>query len=121
MSPTKHTNTTKRTSRLSDKGKETWLTTWQAPDGVRHLALAKRERTDLLHLVDVFTPCDDYTRDALDNTSADMAVTCVACLASKFAVVCARMNLAAIDLLNEGELLEHFVDFDAMSILYDPW
>jgi hypothetical protein len=123
VSLTKHTSTTKRTSRAK-KAKEidktAWLTTWQDTPGVRHLALAKREDKDH-YLVDVFTPCNGYICNALDNTGTEMAVTCVACLNSTFAGQCNAMNLEAIDHLDDSDLVDHFLDHDAMSILYDPW
>lgn len=115
MSPTKRTSTTKPTSK---KGSFAWLTTWADTPGVRHHALAKVRRNDWA-FVDVFTPCLAYVKDAYDNTDNDGTVTCLPCLHSAFAEQCKRMNLEAIKRLSESDLLDHFIDRDAMAITYE--
>jgi hypothetical protein len=126
VSPSKRTSTTTRTSKrtrprpLSEADKKAWLTTWQDSNGVRHDALAKREDEDL-YLVDVFTACEGYIGGALDNTGTEMVVTCVACMNSSFKAQGKVMNIDAIDHLDDSDLLDYFLDHDAMSALFNPW
>lgn len=115
MSPTKRTSTTKQTNRRS----EAWLTTWQDTPGVRHLALAKHEDKDRF-FVDVFLPCEGYVGGAYDNTGTDEPVTCFQCLHSRFKEECRAMNLQAIRHLEDDDLLDHFIDKDAMAIGFEP-
>lgn len=123
MSPTKRTSTTKRTSKpLTDEERKAWLTTWQSSDGVRHYALAKYEDEDGdTYLCDVFTPCEGYIGDALDNTGTEMVVTCVRCLSSTFKLQCNVMERDAIDHLDDSDLLDYFLDHDAMAPGFNPW
>lgn len=112
MSPTKRTSTSKRTSKA-------YKTTWLDSAGVRHQALAKRENNDL-YLIDVFLPCAGYHWDALAlNIEDDGVVTCLECLTSGFDQETSRMNLDAIENLDEPELVEHLIDHDAMAPGFD--
>jgi hypothetical protein len=125
VSPTKRTSTTRRTSKrpgrpaLSKEDKKAWFTTWQASSGVRHYALAKHEDSDL-YLTDVFLPCEGYIGSALDNTGTEMVVTCVSCLTSTFKLQCDAMNRDAIDHLDDSDLLDYFLDHDAMAPGFNP-
>lgn len=67
------------------------------------------------YLVDVFDPCNGFTKSALNNTGTDGVVSCVGCLASRFAIECRHMNLDALD---EDELRDHFVDRSTLSIFH---
>jgi hypothetical protein len=96
-----------------------WVTTWQDTPGVRHLAIAGPSKCGDMYLCDVFTPCMGYVENALNNTRMDGAVTCFACLASRFEDEANRMNLEAIDDLDEPELYEHMIDRDAMAPGYE--
>jgi hypothetical protein len=87
--------------------------------GVRHLALAGPSRSGDMYLCDVFTPCMGYVKNALNNTRMDGVVTCFECLSSTFEQEVNRMNLEAIDDLDEPELYEHMIDRDAMAPGYE--
>lgn len=70
---------------------------------------------DVEYLCDVFTPCMGYISDALDNCDDVSPVTCFLCLASTFVEEARRMNLNAIERLDEYELIDHMIDRDAMA------
>lgn len=112
MSPTKRTSTTKRTSKKPRN--IAWLTTWQDTPGIRHQALAMKTKDP--YLIDVFTPCEGYAWDVLDNTGTEMTVTCVFCLHSKFKDRCEGMNLEAIEHLDEAGLIANFNDHEALAV-----
>lgn len=73
------------------------------------------------YLVDIFDPCNGFTKDAYDNTGTEEMVTCVGCLASSFVDRCAHMNLEAIKKLGEDDLADHFVDHEALSIFHERY
>jgi hypothetical protein len=97
-----------------------WVTTWQDTPGVRHQAIAGPADSGDMYLCDVFTPCMGYIKDALNNTRMDGAVTCLMCLTSEFLDRAEHMNLDAIEHLGESDLLDDFIDKDAMALGFDP-
>lgn len=121
MSRTKRTSTTKRTSKLLTQAeRKAWFTTWQTSDGVRHYALAKHEDKDT-YTCDVFIPCEGYIGGALNNTGTEMIVTCVQCLSSTFKLQCSYMNKDEIDHLDDSDVLDYFLDHEALASGYNPF
>lgn len=67
------------------------------------------------YLCNVFTPCIGFIENALDNCDDVSPVTCLLCLVSDFERECRAMNLDAIEDLGESDLIDHFIDKDAMA------
>lgn len=120
MSRTRRTSTTKPTSKRAKASRDVRLTAWQSVCGVRHYALAKYEG-DAPFLCDVFLPCRGYISDAFDTTDDAKVVTCVPCLSSRFKHVCAVTDLSMIVHLDEPDLIDYFLDHEALAVGYDPW
>ena len=87
--------------------------------GVRHNALAGPAERGDVYLCDVFLPCAGYSWDVLDNCDDVSPVTCLECLTSRFAEVAGAMDLDAIEHLDESDLVDHFLDRDAMVQGFD--
>ncbi len=87
--------------------------------GVRHHALAGPAECGDDYLCDVFLPCAGYSWDVLDNCDDVSPVTCFECLSSRFDEEARAMNLDAIKHLDEPELVEHFIDRNAMALGFD--
>ena len=93
------------------------LTSWMDTPGVRHHALTMDATCGDRMLCNVFTPCMGFIENALDNCDDVSPVTCFLCLMSDFERECRAMNLDAIEDLDEADLVDHFVDRDALA----PW